>query len=143
MVHFGQDTFERAQSDKLLCPDTRPCDPAKEYARIAAQAKRMAGAERIDRLLAKYKVDLLVQPTHGPAGKTTLGKGDAFEGPSASQLPAVAGYPHLTVPMGAVDPENLPVGLSFVGPKWADGLALRVGYAFEKAGPGLRVRPKI
>src|SRR5918993_882040 len=44
---------------------------------------------------------------------------------------AVAGYPHLTVPMGQV--KGLPVGLSFIGPKWSDGMILSLGYAYEQA----------
>ena len=39
-----------------------------------------------------------------------------FIGGGAGSLAAVAGYPHLTVPMGLV--KGLPVGLSFIGPKW-------------------------
>ena len=44
-------------------------------------------------------------------------------------MAAVAGYPHLTVPMGLV--RGLPVGLSFIGPKWSDGRLLAFGHAFE------------
>jgi amidase len=46
-------------------------------------------------------------------------------------MPAVAGYPHLTVPMGAI--EGLPVGLSFIGTKWSDADVLAAGYAYEQA----------
>jgi len=35
------------------------------------------------------------------------------------------------VPMGLV--KGLPVGLSFMGPKWSDGLMLSLGYAYEQA----------
>jgi amidase len=48
---------------------------------------------------------------------------------SAGSEPAMAGYPHLTVPMGAV--EGLPVGLSFIGGKWADHAVLKAGAAYE------------
>jgi amidase len=48
-------------------------------------------------------------------------------------MPAIAGYPHLTVPMGLV--RGLPVGLSFIGPRFSDGALLRYGYAFEATGP--------
>ena len=46
-------------------------------------------------------------------------------------LAAVAGYPHLTVPMGSV--KGLPVGLSFIGPKWSDASILALGYDYEQA----------
>jgi amidase len=57
----------------------------------------------------------------------------------AGSLPAVAGYPHLTVPMGHV--RGLPVGLSFIGPQWSDGLILALGYAYEQASQK-RVEPR-
>ncbi|MGE5160569.1 MAG: amidase, partial [Betaproteobacteria bacterium] len=44
---------------------------------------------------------------------------------------AVAGYPHVTVPMG--DVSGLPVGLSFVGGAWSEPTLLRLAYAFEQA----------
>jgi amidase len=43
----------------------------------------------------------------------------------------VAGYPHVTVPMGFV--QGLPVGLSFVGAAWSEPTLLRLAYAFEQA----------
>ena len=56
---------------------------------------------------------------------------DNFVGGGAGGAAAVAGYPHLTVPMGLVD--GLPVGLSFVGTAWSDRKLLAFGYAFEQA----------
>jgi amidase len=57
--------------------------------------------------------------------------GDQISGGGAGGLAAVAGYPHLTVPMGML--KGLPVGLSFIVPKWSDGLLLSLGYAYEQA----------
>ena len=63
-----------------------------------------------------------------PAWKIDAVNGDQISGGGAGSLAAVAGYPHLTVPMGLV--KGLPVGLSFIGPQMvgrADALArLRV-----------------
>jgi amidase len=56
--------------------------------------------------------------------------GDQYSGGGASTLPAVAGYPHLTVPMGYV--KGLPVGLSFIGAAWQDAEILSLGYAYEQ-----------
>lgn len=120
---FGQETFELAQSKGGLD------DP--KYLEALAKSKRLAGPDGIDRLLKENKVDLLVAPTTGVAWKTDLVNGDQYSGPSASQLPAVAGYPHLTVPMGAI--EGLPLGISFMGTAWDDAKVLRAGYAYEQA----------
>ena len=92
----------------------------------------MAGIETIDKLLAEHDVEFLVSPTRGPAWMSDLVLGDHFNGSIGFGSPAaIAGYPHLTVPMGAV--ERLPVGISFIGPKWADHNVLKVGAAYERA----------
>jgi amidase len=65
--------------------------------------------------------------------------GDQYPGGGAGGLAAVAGYPHLTVPMGAV--RGMPVGLSFIGPKWADALILSLGFDYEQASQK-RIEPR-
>jgi amidase len=57
--------------------------------------------------------------------------GDHFVGVGAGTLAAIAGYPHLSVPMGAV--EGLPIGLSIMGAKWDDKRVLEAGAAYERA----------
>jgi amidase len=132
LKHFGQETFE--QADKEAGID----DPA--YKEAHAKARRLSRDDGLDRIFADNKLDLIVGQTNSPAWLSTLGKGDAFALPSLSRLPATAGYPHLTVPMGAV--AGLPVGLSFIGLQWQDAKVLSAGYAFEQAGPSLRVVPE-
>jgi len=120
---FGQDQFEEAQKTAGLR------DPA--YLRAAATARRLAGAEGIDRLLRENKLDALAAPTTGPSWTTDLVNGDHVGGGGGGALAAIAGYPHLTVPMGQVD--GLPVGLSLIGPAWSEHLLLKLGFAFEQA----------
>jgi len=119
---FGQDLFEQAQATGGLD------DPA--YLEARETARRMAGPEGIDRLLREHDVVALVAPTVLPAWSIDLVNGDRSIR-SASTLPAVAGYPHLTVPMGQV--AGLPVGLSFIGAKWSEADLLSLGFAFEQA----------
>ena len=69
-------------------------------------------------------------PTGAPAWLIDTIDGDHDMG-SVSTLPAVAGYPHLTVPMALVS--GLPVGLSFIGPAWSEAKLLALGYSFEQA----------
>jgi amidase len=125
MPLFGQELLEQAQATKGIA------DPA--YVRARDSARRLAGREGIDRLLREHRVSLLVAPTTGPAWATDLVNGDHYSGGGAGNLPAVAGYPHLTVPMGAV--KGLPVGLSFISTAWADAEVLAAGHAFEQAAP--------
>jgi amidase len=120
---FGQDTFEQAEKTKGLD------DP--DYRKARETSLRMAGAEGIDKLLKDNEVVALVGPTMPPAWLIDAVNGDQIAGGGGGGLAAVAGYPHLTVPMGGV--KGLPVGLSFIGPKWSDQMILSLGYAYEQA----------
>ena len=118
---FGQEIFIGSQASPGLD------DPA--YLKAKETAKRLAGPEGIDRLLREANVEALVGYS-GPTGIVDPVNGTRLFGPPAT-LAAVAGYPHLTVPMGAVS--GLPVGLSFIGPAWSEARLLSLGYAFEQA----------
>jgi amidase len=118
---FGQDLFEQAEKTK------GPADPA--YRKAAALAKRLAGPQGIDRLMKQHKLDALIAPTTGPAWSIDVVTGDHYLG-SATTLPAVAGYPHITVPMG--EASGLPVGLSFIAEAWSEAKLIALAYAFEQ-----------
>ena len=124
---FGQELFVLAQSKGGL--------DSPEYVAARETSRRLAGPEGIDALMAEHGVVALVAPTNSPAWSMDVVNGDNYLG-SASQLAAVAGYPHLTVPMGFV--RGLPVGLSFIGAKWDDARILSLGYAFEQATQAFR-----
>ena len=119
---FGQDLFEMA------------LETTDEAAYVKARDTNLAATREggIDELLADNTVTFLVAPTTGPAWASDLINGDHSRGGTgAGTLAAVAGYPHLTVPMGAV--EGLPIGLSIMGAKWSDAEVLKAGAAYERA----------
>ncbi len=119
---FGQDLFERALGT----------DDRAQYETNLATIRRTTREDGIDRLLKEHNVAHLVAPTTGPAWSIDLVNGDNFAGRiGAGYLPAIAGYPHLTVPMGAV--EGLPIGLSIIGARWSDHAILKAGAAYERA----------
>jgi amidase len=120
MPFFDQELFERAEATGGMD------DPAYKE---AASAKARA-ASILDRLLADNGVDALIAPPSGPAWTIDLVNGDAGASGGATMLPAVAGYPHVTVTMG--DVRGLPVGLSFIGPAWSEARLLSFAYAFEQ-----------
>jgi amidase len=123
---FGQDLFEASQATKGLE------DPAYRAAR--AESVAITGPNGIDALLAAQHLDAIVSPTTGPAWKIDLVYGDNSPA-SAATYPAVAGYPHISTPMGLV--AGLPVGLSFIGPKWSDAKMLALAEAWSALTPPL------
>jgi amidase len=119
---FGQEIFAMAQAKGPLT------DP--KYRQALDRSKRLAGAEGIDATMRRHRLDALVAPTQGPAVLIDPVNGDPGGGGSFTSPAAVAGYPHVTVPMGYVS--GLPVGLSFVGGAWSEPTLLRLAYAFEQ-----------
>jgi len=82
--------------------------------------------EGIDLVMDQYELDALVAPT--AAIPTTLDI-DAFTG-SSSQVPSMAGYPSLTVPVGYTN--GLPAGLHLFGRAFSEKTLLRLGYGLEQ-----------
>jgi amidase len=119
---FGQDSFEQAEATSGLA------DPAYQAARTQSQTMAKVA---LDTMLAKDKVVALVGITASPAWPIDAVLGDQSPGNGGGSLAAISGYPHLTVPMGAV--RGLPVGLSFIGPAWSEARLLGLGYAYEAA----------
>lgn len=133
-VH-GQDLFEESVAMKGGRKNS-------EYVRMLDYVTNASRADGIDRLIRDYNLAALVTVTTVPAGKTKMDGTPPAESPltdaSQSRMPgsmvayaAIAGYPHLTVPMGMVN--GMPVGLSFVGPAWSDRRLLSLGYSYEQA----------
>ncbi len=125
MPHFGQELFLRAEETRGLAD--------RAYLDARAASRRLAREEGLDAALATHRLDALVAPTRGPAWLTDLIHGDRH-GRGYSSASAVAGYPHLTLPMGEV--AGLPVNLSFAGAAWSEPTLIRLAYAFEQAAPG-------
>jgi amidase len=128
MPYFGQELFIEAQKKG-------PLSDAK-YKAARAKCLRLARTQGIDAVMSKYKLDALIAPTQGPVWLIDLVNGDGGGGGSFTQPAAVAGYPHITVPMGLV--QGLPVGLSFVGRAWSEPTLLKLAYAYEQASKARR-----
>ena len=122
MPFFGQELFEKAQAAGPLS--------SPRYRRALASNQRKTRAQGIDAVMDKHRLDALVAPTSGPAWLIDLVNGDYSTGGSSS-VPAVAGYPHITVPAGFAF--GLPVGLSFIGRAWAEPTLIKLAYAYEQA----------
>ena len=122
MPIFGQDLMVKANAKGETTE--------KAYRAALAKCRRGAREQGIDAVVRKHKVEAIVALTSPPAWYIDVVNGDATRG-GCTSMPAVAGYPHVTVPAGFA--VNLPVGLSFFGPAFSDARLLGLASAFERA----------
>lgn len=122
MPFFKQETLELAQSKGGL-------DQA-EYTE-ALKKSSLETRKIIDDIMDKNRLDAVVGPTNGFAVCIDLVNGDYGNGFSFSSPAAKAGYPHITVPMGAW--HDLPMGISFFGKAFTEPELIRIAYAYEQA----------
>ena len=122
MPYFGQEIFLQAEEKGPLT--------SKAYLAALARNHQLTRVGGIDAVMNKHKLDALVAPTSAPPSLTDLVNGDYGPGGSSS-FPAVAGYPHITVPAGYSF--GLPVGISFFGGPFSEPTLIRLAYAFERA----------
>ncbi len=128
---FGQEIFIASQARGDLSD--------KAYTDALTRIKKQTREDGIDALLAKDNLDALVGPTAG----------------AAWSIPAVAGYPSITVPLGlrevpplaasgnlpAVNATTQATGMFFFGTAWSEPALIKYAYAFEQATRG-RVVPQ-
>jgi amidase len=85
----------------------------------------------IDKLMKTHSLDAICGTSIGLPGCIDLVLGDYDTGFYFCPPAAMAGYPHITVPMGKV--HELPVGLSFFSTAYDEGGIIKLAYAFEQA----------
>ncbi len=122
LARFGQELFEQAEATKGDLTDPG-------YLALRADAARLARVA-VETPLVTHRLDAIVALTANPAWLTdyVLGDQDVFH---TSGPAAVGGYPSVSVPFGYV--WGLPVGVSFMGPRWSEPRLIALAYAFEQA----------
>jgi amidase len=121
MPFFKQETLESSQAKGPLTD--------KEY--VEAINKRTKVIELIDDIMKENRLDAICGTSIGLACPIDVINGDSHSPFYFCPPAAVAGYPHITVPMGKA--HELPVGLSFMSTAYREGDILRLAYAFEQA----------
>jgi amidase len=121
--YFGQELFEQAQA--------KPGLAASDYSIARRQCLEISRG-LIDGAIEKHQLDAIVVGTGSPPWLIDPLCGDTFPAaPNAPTLPAVAGYPHISVPAG--DFHGLPIGLSFIGTAFTEAKLFGYAYAYEQA----------
>jgi amidase len=132
LKYFGQGIME----DSAKLGDLN----SKEYKDAKETAKRYAADEGIDEVVDKNKLDAIVGPSNAPSWMIDTVSGDCGSGyVGSSSMPAVAGYPNITVPAGFA--KELPIGISFFGKAFTEAKLIEIAYSFEQATKARR-KPK-
>jgi amidase len=124
MPYFDQLIFEKAQAKGDL--------RGKNYLDALAKSKLLTQDKGIDLIMNQHHLDAIVGPSNAQPWLIDLISGDDFnQDVSSYSMPAVAGYPNITVPAGFLN--DLPIGISFFGKAFSDGTLIQIAYAFEQA----------
>lgn len=128
LSRFGQEIFEYAEATSGDLNDP-------SYRESRAAATRLA-VTALETPVTEFKLDAIVSLTANPAWLTdyVLGDHSVF---GSSRPAAVSGWPAISVPFG--DVAGLPVGVTFVGPRWSEPRLIALAYAFEQATQGRRI----
>lgn len=112
-------------------------DPAYRAAR--ERNWRRTRRDGIDAALAAGGVEVLAVPTMAPAWLIDHVNGDSNRG-AGYQVPAVAGYPSLSLPIGRIG--GLPVGLTLMAAAYGEPALIRVASGIEHVlALGAELRP--
>jgi amidase len=127
LSRFGQEIFYEAEATSGDLTDP-------VYLELRGAASRLATAA-VETPTVEHKLDAIFSLTANPAWLTDyiLGDHNVF---GTSRPAAVSGWPAISVPFGAVS--GLPVGVSFLGPRWSEPRLLALAYAFEQSTRGRR-----
>jgi amidase len=120
LPYFGQEILIEAQAK----------GPLTDQGYLDARERCAKWSAGLHAVLAENRLDAIAAPTSGPAHALDWIHGDRGIGGSSTYA-AVAGFPNITVPCGAVF--NLPVGMSFFGRAWTEQRLLALAYSFEQA----------
>ena len=120
MPYFKQETLESSQAK----------GPLTDTVYIEAIKKRSGIIKLIDNIMEENKLDAICGTSIGLPCPIDVINGDNHSGFYFCPPAAVAGYPHITVPMGKA--HELPVGLSFMSRAYKEGEIIKLAYAFEQ-----------
>ncbi|MES2447720.1 MAG: amidase [Bacteroidota bacterium] len=121
MPYFKQETLEA--SDKAADLNSQTYKDAV--------AKTLSSQKIINDLMEKNKLDVIVGTSFGIPSLIDLFNGDYSGGFYFASPAAMAGFPHITVPMGFIN--ELPVGLSFIASAYQEPVVLSIAYIYEQA----------
>ena len=121
---FDQSVFLAAQSLD---------DTEEDYRARLKRIRRATRDEGLDALFDTHDLDSIVGITGSVASMIDPINGDAWFGGSMARDAAIAGNPHITLPLGEI--RGLPLGISLYGERWQDHRLAQIAYRLEQSHP--------
>lgn len=133
VIHFNKQNEDRVMPwfKQEILESCQEKEGLESIAYKKALAGSLGAANIIDGLMGEYGLDAICGTSIGIPGCIDLINGDYDTGFYFCPPAAMAGYPHITVPMGSVS--GLPVGLSFMGKAYGEPGLLAIAFAYEQA----------
>ena len=122
LQRFDQSIFLRSQALELT---------EEAYREKRERTQTAMRADGLDRLFEEHKLDALIGISTSVAWLIDWVNGDASFGRSMAGPAAVAGNPHVTLPLAEI--EGLPHGISLVGERWKDHRLAAIARLVESA----------
>ncbi|MEL7043977.1 MAG: glutamyl-tRNA amidotransferase, partial [Pseudomonadota bacterium] len=132
LKRFDQSIFLRSQALKLTEDAYRE---KRERTRTAMRA------EGLDRLFEENRLDALIGVSTSVGWLIDWVNGDASFGRSMAGPAAVAGNPHITLPLAEI--EGLPHGISLIGERWKDHRLAAIAAPGGRGGALTRMYPRL
>lgn len=136
LIEFNNNNKEEVLKyfDQSIFVDSEKTSSQKEEYLVALE-KILNTRNGIDNLLQENNVDALVGLSWSPAWAINHDGGDdeaiaAYRFWVNGSYAAMAGYPHVTVPLDYID--GLPIGMSFIGTAWSDKQLIEYAHSFEQ-----------
>lgn len=121
MPYFKQETLESSNKAPEIT----------SAAYREALEKVLSSRKLITDLMAKNNLEAIVGTSYGVPSLIDLFNGDYSNGFYFCSPAAMAGFPHITVPMGKI--YELPVGLSIMAMAYEEAKVLNMAFTFEQA----------
>jgi len=101
----------------------------QRYQDLSSSLLKATRDDGLDSMIDDNELDAILSVTLGPAWKIDKVNGDHYVG-GISSYAAIAGYPHITIPLGEV--HGLPIGLSIMGKAQSEKQLIAIAYTLEK-----------
>ncbi len=122
--YFDQSIFLLAQNLEVT---------EEQYQQKQAAIRKATREDGFERIFAENNLDAVIGVTGSPAWMIDTVNGDSYFGPGMAGNAAIAGNPHLTLPLAQVG--GLPLGISLIGKRWEDHRVAQIGWLLEQHHP--------